>query len=201
MDLSHDELVFLINLKWPDAVHGRDFWVGQPVHENSNVRSGPAFIAAWNVDGSEKPEDAEIQALYDAHKAELTEVRRQRELAVIREAIDQECDRRVADGFVFKGQVYQSRPKDQKRFNGAASAAGFAVMAGAATGDYRWHGEDTDFEWIAKDNTKHRMDAHDMFALGKAAMAHEQAHVFAARQIKDMDPIPTDYENDSYWPD
>lgn len=39
-----------------------------------------------------------------------------------------------------------------------------------------------------------------MFAFGQAAVAHKQAHIFAARALKDAVPIPVDYEDDGYWP-
>jgi len=39
-----------------------------------------------------------------------------------------------------------------------------------------------------------------MFAMGQAAMAHKQAHIWAARALKDMNPIPLDYTEDQYWP-
>lgn len=66
--------------------------------------------------------------------------------------------------------------------------------------DYRWHGADSDFVWIAADNSLTAMDAQTMFAFGQATMAHKQAHIFAARAIKDAQPIPLDYTEDGYWP-
>lgn len=37
--------------------------------------------------------------------------------------------------------------------------------------------------------------------LGTAAMAHKEGHIRAARALKDMDPIPTDFAtNPGYWP-
>lgn len=114
--------------------------------------------------------------------------------------VDIERDRRIADGFVFDGKLYQSRPEDRENISGAALAALAAQIGGAEPGNYRWHGGDSDFVWIAADNSLAAMDAQTMFALGQAAMAHKQAHIFAARTIKDADPIPSDYIDNGYWP-
>lgn len=116
------------------------------------------------------------------------------------DAIDAERDRRIAAGFTFAGKLYQSRPEDRENITGAALAALAAQMAGATTGDLRWHGGDSDFAWIAEDNSLTLMDAQTMFALGQTAMAHKQAHIFAARALKDAEVIPGDYQDDAYWP-
>ncbi|SFJ66676.1 DUF4376 domain-containing protein [Aerobium aerolatum] len=113
--------------------------------------------------------------------------------------IDTERDRRIADGFMFEGKLYQSRPEDRENIAGASLAA-LAAMSTASPGDYRWHGGDSDFVWIAADNSLTPMDAQTMFAFGQAAMAHKQAHIFAARALKDAEPILEDYEGDSHWP-
>lgn len=115
--------------------------------------------------------------------------------------VDAERDLRIASGFGFGGQVYQTRPDDRENIAGAATAALAAIVNGAQPGDYRWHGGDSDFVWIAADNTTHLLDAQSTFAMGQAAMAHKQAHIFAARVLKDMTPIPADYAtNPAYWP-
>ncbi|QTG13053.1 DUF4376 domain-containing protein [Agrobacterium tumefaciens] len=117
------------------------------------------------------------------------------------ENVDSERERRVAAGFMFAGVFYQSRPEDRENIAGAALAALAALGEGAVPGDYRWHGGGTDFMWIAADNTMHPLDAQSTFAMGQAAMAHKQAHIFAARTLKDMNPIPADYAtNPAYWP-
>lgn len=116
------------------------------------------------------------------------------------EQIDAECDRRIAYGILFGGKHFQCRGKDMKRITGAASLAGFAIVAGAQAGDLYWHGEPNPFRWIALDNTKVSMDAQTCFAFGQAAAAHEAAHIFAARALKDATTIPDDFTSDTYWP-
>lgn len=116
-------------------------------------------------------------------------------------AVDAERDRRINGGFDYGGVTYQTRPGDRENMAGTSAAALAAIVAGAAGGNLRWHGGDSDFAWIATDNSTHPMDAQTMFAFGQAAMAHKQAHIFAARALKDMTPIPADYAtNSAYWP-
>ena len=115
--------------------------------------------------------------------------------------VDAERDRRIDGGFSFNGVMYQSRPSDRENIAGASTASGIAMVTGSQAGNYRWHGGDEDFAWIASDNSTHPMDAQTMFAFGQAAMAHKSNHIFAARALKDMTPIPADYAtNPAYWP-
>ena len=118
----------------------------------------------------------------------------------IADLIDTERDRRIEAGFEFGGKLYQSRQQDRENIAGASVAALAAIMNGAQPADLRWHGGSTDFVWIAADNSLTPMDAQTMFAFGQAAMSHKQAMIFAARAIKDADPVPADYTDDGYWP-
>lgn len=121
-------------------------------------------------------------------------------IPVTAEMVDFERDRRIAAGFTFSGVFYQTRPEDRENIAGASTAALTAVIAGAQPGDLRWHGEDKDFAWIAADNSRHPMDAQTMLAFGQAAMAHKTRHIFAGSDLKNMDPIPLDFAENSYWP-
>lgn len=114
--------------------------------------------------------------------------------------VDAERDRRIAAGFTFAGVIYQSRPEDRENIMGAGTAALGAMVQGALPGNYRWHGGDSDFAWIAADNSLNPMDAQTVYAFGLAAMAHKTAHIFAARAIKDANPIPTDFTDNVFWP-
>ena len=100
----------------------------------------------------------------------------------------------------FGGKVYATDEASLARITGAATLAGFAMAAGATTGNLRWHGGATDFAWIAEDNSINTMDAPTVFAFGQAAAANETAHIFAARAIKNIDPIPANYTDDALWP-
>ncbi len=120
--------------------------------------------------------------------------------------VDKERDRRIEAGFVFDGVLYQSRQEDRENIAGAQKAATDAVALGAASGDYGWQrlldpNAPTEFRWIAADNTTQPMDAQTVMRFGYAALGHKQAHIFAARAIKDIIPIPADYaSNTAYWP-
>lgn len=135
--------------------------------------------------------------------AELDEVLRRNGLPspLISSAdVDVERDRRIAGGFVYNSVLYQSRPQDLENVAGASTAALGAIVSGALPGNLRWHGGETDFSWLAANNSATSLDAHQVFAFAQAAMAHKQAHIFAARYIKDMSPIPADYAtNETYW--
>ncbi|MET3601117.1 hypothetical protein [Martelella mangrovi] len=114
--------------------------------------------------------------------------------------VDAERDRRIAGGVSYGGAVYQSRPADAEKVSRWAGVARAALEAGSAPGDYRWHGQPYDFEWIAADNASHKLDAAAMVALNDAMLAHEQTHVLAARKLKDTIPIPDNYDDDAFWP-
>jgi hypothetical protein len=73
-------------------------------------------------------------------------------------------------------------------------------MAGAQPGDLRWADDDTDFRWIAADNSSVSMDAQTCFAFAQAAARWRADHIYAARALKDADPIPENFTNDSHWP-
>lgn len=113
--------------------------------------------------------------------------------------VNAERDRRIFSGFSFNGVRFQSRIEDQKRIAGAGTLALAAIVGGAQSGNLRWHGGDADFAWIAEDNSLVAMDAQTVIAFGQAAAHHKSRHVFAARVLKDTDPIPADYADDVNW--
>lgn len=114
--------------------------------------------------------------------------------------INRERDRRLSLGFTFGGNSFDFDEISKIRISGAGTLAGFAVAGGAPQGYYQWTGDGTDFYWIAQDNTKVYLDAQSMFAMAQYAAQWEARHIKAARTLKDMDPVPTDYKDDSYWP-
>lgn len=114
--------------------------------------------------------------------------------------VNLERNRRISAGFTFAGKHFAFDPDSKQRVTGAATLAGFAIAQGASSGNLLWHGGETPFVWIADDNTLVEMDAPTCFAFGQAAAVHETAHIFAARQLKDMSPIPADYADDAHWP-
>lgn len=120
--------------------------------------------------------------------------------------VDAESLRRARSGFMFNGVHFQFDALAKGRIAGAASAAHIALtIGGKLPGDLKWHQiadePVDDFSWIASDNTLVTMDAPTVIAFGQTAARHESAHVFAARALKAMNPIPADYAtNETYWP-
>ncbi|MFK4259033.1 DUF4376 domain-containing protein [Agrobacterium tumefaciens] len=121
--------------------------------------------------------------------------------------VDAVRDMRINSGFGFEGNVYQARAEDRENIAGAVKAATDAItLFGAEEGDYAWQrlldpAAPAEFRWIAADNNTHLMDAQTVMRFGYAALGHKQSHIFAARELKDMDPIPADYAtNPAYWP-
>jgi hypothetical protein len=115
------------------------------------------------------------------------------------ESVTSERNRRINDGILFNGVRYQTRQEDRENILGAFSLAFAAMIQGKQPGDYRWHGGSSDFTWIAEDNTTHVMDAQTVVAFGQAVAAQKSKYIFISRAIKDMSPIPLNYDNDAYW--
>lgn len=116
------------------------------------------------------------------------------------DTVNIERDRRMNGGFVFQGVKFQSEAESKARILGAAQLAFMALASGASPTSLRWHGGVSDFSWIAEDNTVVTMTAPTVIAFGQAAAQWETAHLFHAREIKALEPIPADYANDAYWP-
>jgi hypothetical protein len=121
------------------------------------------------------------------------------EKATMVDAIGAERDRRIDGGFEFQGNVYQSGATDRENILGSAQLAFMAVLNGAVAGDYRWASADTDFMWIALDNTLVPMDAPTVVDFGKTASAFKQAMIFKARTLKNMETLPADFTDDKWW--
>lgn len=115
-------------------------------------------------------------------------------------AVNAERDRRMRV-FTFDGVAYSFDPVSRDNISGAAVLALGAISAGAQPGNLRWANPEQDFGWIALDNTVVPMDAQTCWAFAQAAAAYKSALIFAARALKDFDPIPGDYTDNSYWPD
>ena len=105
-------------------------------------------------------------------------------------------DERILGGFDYMGHTFDSDANAQKRISAATL---LAVISNGAPGDYRWHGGDTDFVWITQDNQQVPMDAPQMIMFGKTAAEWERKNIFAARALKDMDPIPDNWKDEAFW--
>lgn len=113
--------------------------------------------------------------------------------------INEYRDTLIADGFWFNENKFDSKSEDQKRISGAALLAFIAISNGAQANNLYWHGGTTPFEWIDQRNNIIQMDAQTVVELGKVAAEHERSHIFYARALKDMNPIPENFKDPSYW--
>jgi len=118
----------------------------------------------------------------------------------IEDRINSERNKRILLGFEYSNVIYDCTLEDQKNISAAALLALMAVMEGANTSNYYWHGGTAEFAWVAQNNMIVPMSAPEVISFGKTAMTHVRSHIFAARTLKDSVPIPSDYTNDSYWP-
>lgn len=116
--------------------------------------------------------------------------------------VDEERDRRIAEGFVFEDVRYQTESQsDRENILGALGTALAAITVdGVQPGNLRWADSKFDFFWIAADNTRVPMDAQTCLAFARAAVARKSLLVIAGNTIKQMDPIPQDYTDDKWWP-
>lgn len=116
------------------------------------------------------------------------------------EDVNVERDRRLYGTFIFQGKAYDADRDSQMRVAGAALQASIAIAQGAEAGNFYWTGATEPFAWISADGSLTLMDAPTAIAFGQAAAAHITAHIFAARAIKQLDPIPLDYTDPARWP-
>jgi hypothetical protein len=121
--------------------------------------------------------------------------------------VDAERDRRIDAGFTFQGVLYQADSEARENIMGAHKAASDAMtLFGAQEGDLAWQqlidpNAPAEFKWIAADNSRIPMDAPTVLRFGYAALGHKSRHIFAASDLKSMDPIPSDFAtNPTYWP-
>lgn len=64
--LTHDELVFCIQQKYPELIHGSDFLVGHALSPETGKQIAPARIVAWNV-SEPMPTAQELDELVRRH--------------------------------------------------------------------------------------------------------------------------------------
>lgn len=114
--------------------------------------------------------------------------------------VNAERDKRMSN-FTFAGKEYDLSESNGSLANvsGAGTLALAAIVNGAQVGDLRWADPSADFVWIANDNSLNPMDAQTTWAFAQAAAAWRKQMIFKARALKDLETIPTDYKNNSYW--
>ena len=63
--ITHDELIFCLQQKYPDLAHGVDYWVGQQMRRDTGEQLAPARIVAWT--GPDRPTDEDVAALINQY--------------------------------------------------------------------------------------------------------------------------------------
>lgn len=122
--------------------------------------------------------------------------------------VDAEWSRRVFSEFAFEGETYHADRDSIANVAGAAIWAQDAIANGVSAGNFYWQAanpanpsqSDLPFAWKSKSNGLIQMDAPTVIAFAKALATWKQSHFLAARAIKEMTPIPADYDADSRWP-
>jgi len=123
--------------------------------------------------------------------------------SAIRGQIDVEARRRVGAGFSVerRGQVYtfDSDPYSREEIRElAAQASGWIAAGGGPTASDWLSGGGADVE--TTDGQVFSLNPRQAVALGEALARHVQAHRAAARVLRSLDPIPSDFRDDTYWP-
>ena len=98
-------------------------------------------------------------------------------------------DKHIDAGMIFEGVNYQTRQTDRENIAGAALVAMQVQLAGRGQeGDYKWNPEasEDNFEWIASDNSKVKMDAPTVQRFGQAAAAQKQRMIMFCRDLKNQ---------------
>lgn len=97
-------------------------------------------------------------------------------------------------GFTFGGKAYQSDPVAVQRMQAAATAALAAILAGhGAANNLRWANPNTDFQWIASDNSLNPMDAPTMLQFFSTAISIGQAIILYGRAVKNAVAAAADF--------
>lgn len=150
--------------------------------------------ATWSVNFSDEASDEQKAAALAVIAAFNTD-------APTADDVKAEASRRISV-LTFGGTTFGfcDPAGSDKNIAGAGTLALAAIIAGAQPGDLRWADPASDFRWIAMDNTSVEMDAHTCLAFAKTAAVWKTRHIYAARALKDMSPIPADYASDSRWP-
>lgn len=112
-----------------------------------------------------------------------------------------ERDRRIAGGFIFGGNEYQTDQGSRENIGGALGLS-IGAMIADPTGSLglRWADPDLDFAWIDSANNERLMTAAECQAFCQSAMQYKMDLIKSARVIKDSNPIPENYADDIHWP-
>ena len=161
--------------------------------ERDAVPQGETFVeipAGFDLD--------EDPAAWRVDPATLAPVRAGRAVEIWE--VNAERDRRIAAGFAFAGHLFDFDADSAGNITDAGSSAGLYIAMGGDPQSLRWMDPDEDFVFLSAKNLPVPMSAQACLDFGRAALRHKKAHIFAARAIKDQDPIPEDFAESPIWP-
>lgn len=121
------------------------------------------------------------------------------------ENINEEMYRRLELDLSYLGHAFQMNETSRNLIRRAAVQASMFLLSGGVPTDAKWHlpadqkDSGTNFAWIATDNTRVSMLASEVIDFGNAVDEREMFLRMKARELKDTNPIPLDYEDDKYW--
>lgn len=119
------------------------------------------------------------------------------------DSVNVERDRRLAEGFLFRGMRFLVIGEAKTDITAMAVSATLAKADGFEAEEFRWQNPDRDFAWIAIDNSRLLLDAPSMVEFAKEAGRFSESHVMAARNIKDRilnGEHISDITLDELWP-
>lgn len=187
-------------------------WIGPgfPAYESAwwpeeFAEDAPAFGYKWGEETFEVVPDRRVVRVHREQVPMTQEelaAQRAEELARMVPLVDFERDRRTAMGFVYDGKAYQTENQSQiDDILGKMTDSLAAILVdGAVPGDFHWASPDYEFAWSAADGTLVPMDAQTCLAFTRSAVRRKTLLVGAGLALKAMNPIPTDYMDDKYWP-
>jgi len=169
-----------------------NFFVSNPADANLQLKPGEDFVEGkgdpeldYVVDGKITPKP---QAERDSIIAGRNREARHR-------GVNQERDRRLTSGAVVTLSGYgdiavQGRNRDISIYTNLALRAQQRIAAG----------DTTPMDFRDRDDNMHSFTPTQMAELLNLAAERADAIYSASWTLKGMDPIPADYDNDSYWP-
>lgn len=200
-DLSANELITLIKLQFPGVLHGRDFWCAHPVQNGEIERCGSAAIVAWSVKDTPQPTPDEIVAMSERYANELAAYRLTERQLALRDGVNAERDRRIANGASFNvGDGLAVKVTGSDRDMVILQAKKGEAEAKKAAGD-----ESASIVFRDGDNQNLMLTPDQMISLVDQGTLWVQSVMQVSWAMKDasepfLDGIPDDYTDDKYWP-
>lgn len=182
MTLTTSELQKIIDKQANDLNNLQILYTGGPstVVLLSDGRSLPSFQKAINDHVQTQQQSLALQNAISVQIANINDY----------------FDLLINNGVVYQSKIMQIDDKSRLSISAAALMATIAINNGKGQpGNYRWVDPDSDFGWIAEDNTILKMDAPSCVVFGLTVAQYYTKLVFNARILKDSVSALTDLSN------